>query len=393
MLGMQLAAPLLPFALYVTRANATRLAPFFGLAALALLMGLDELRGPSTLLRQIAPVLGLSRFPAGDYRTLLAVPLLVALCAGVREAQQGRPRARWYGVGLGLMALLVLPPLQQVPFPELGPAVVWIVALSQFLPAGLLGLVLVRAGRRTALRQWLPLATTLLSLASMPQVLATMQNWWHLPNAAAVFVERSGVQSRLSQVFATQYPARPAREHATNEFAISWRGYLAGQFMADDYGGTISVARQRIQADPSLRTFMDQPSTLVTQPAQSDFRWQPVDYGRSSIRYHVVLAQPGVVVENEIFSRGWHATSRAGGAEVPLEAVEIDGALRGWRVPAGDQELRLGFETPLLGLGLTVSAAAAAVYVLGLIAAVGWRARMGAPWSAPRWWSSSKSRS
>ena len=89
------------------------------------------------------------------------------------------------------------------------------------------------------------------------------------------------------------------------------------------------------------------------------------DFARSQIRYHLSLPRPALVIENEVYSRGWRGRLSTGES---IEPVEVSGGLRGWRLPAGDYDLEVVFTTPLLPLGLTLSCIAAVAYGACIVA-------------------------
>jgi hypothetical protein len=364
MFGMQLPLPLFPFLLYVGRAELGRLAPFLALAAVAAFMCLEPLAGLSSVVLRAVPVLALSRFPSGDYRTLVAITILLAMCGGVCEFLRQRKSAWRYAIGLIALCLVLLPGLIFGPPPD-SVDIAWVVFISQLMPA--IGLAVMLARVRRA-RSAVTALATIVSLLSVPLMLTSMLNWWVLPDAEAHIAQLAGVRPDVRGVFAARYSSRPARQEGANEFAISWRGYLAGQFMMSDYGGATTVARQRVDADPDLRRFMAEPSALVTRPAVDGFTWQVLEYGRARIRYRIDLPVAAVVAENELFSSGWHGTTRSGaGTAMDVDPVAVDGAVRGWNLPAGMQELTVTYSTPRRGMGAAVSVGAAMVYLVLLV--------------------------
>jgi hypothetical protein len=175
-----------------------------------------------------------------------------------------------------------------------------------------------------------------------------------------------------------------ARQYANH---VLWNAYLNGQFFTTDDNGTILQSRRTAERQPQLLAFMTQGSRLVAMPCgpgvcesgvsdaqvpfdilkkppqQPEFTWQPVAYGRSSVQYHVELTEPALVIENELYARGWQAAIDSN--ESPTTTpVRVNQALRGWVVPAGQHELKLSFHTPWLEAGSGVSAAALAAYVV-----------------------------
>jgi hypothetical protein len=196
----------------------------------------------------------------------------------------------------------------------------------------------------------------------------------------------------VDQVVREDLAARPPRNSQRkypNE--ISWNGYLNGEFLTRDNDGAILVARRIVERQPDLMAFMREPTRLVAVPcstgvcdgatdvkvpfevlrpstpsAAATWSWQPVNYGRSFVQYRVELMEPMLVIENELYARGWRASIDHHSDQSP---VRVNQALRGSVVPAGEHALILSFHTPGLEPGLVVSAAAMVLYALALHAA------------------------
>lgn len=110
MTAMQLPVVLLPFAALVRRRDLFDLAPALALGLIATVMALDTFAPLAALVRQALPVLGYSRFPAGDYRFFLYLAVLLACLAGLRRAmlQWPWPPAVLARVAAGSLVLLGL---------------------------------------------------------------------------------------------------------------------------------------------------------------------------------------------------------------------------------------------------------------------------------------------
>jgi hypothetical protein len=407
------------------------------------------------------PDLDYSRIPAGDYGTLIALPLLVLACGGITEAGRlkrsgnGRTAAIWYGGALFGILVCAVPAVFVVDSERMAGAIGQLVA--QAVPALVICAALGTSWTFMSARR-LPLLVTVVALLSMTPALMSMQELWQLPDAESALAQATGVSSwtngelTITRLFRQQYTSRPDRTPGEDPLQVNWSGYLAGNFTMGDNGSVALDARENLKptgpsadtspqdqvehliaANPALlnpdyqrvlvqargwvffagephgpdglpsaglistpesgllhsgvdlSSFMQQGSSLVAIACpqrscgnldiahlaidqsnvldSSEFRWQVVHYNRSSIDYHLSLSRPALVIENELFSSGWHGTLHDG-SPTPLHPLRVDGSVRGWVLPEGEYDFTAYYSTPLLGLGLALSALAAFTYLL-----------------------------
>jgi hypothetical protein len=391
MFAMQLPLALLPFGLFLRKKELWQMAPLCAAAVIASIMSFDVLSSVSNSLIRLIPPLGFSRFPSGDYRTLIALPVLVALCGGLAAVHSSRVSPRVTAarfvlglIGISALLLLSLRLMQDEPTDQ---SAVGLLVL-QMGPSLLVGGFLF-AARRPALRRATPTVVAVCCALSASPVLLDMRGWWQMPAAEAAVSELSGVDPWSEHgwlpddVFRYGLSTRPERKHAQRPEAIAWRGYLAGEFMSDDYGGAVLKARQNVERDADLRSFMDQSTALLAMPCsrascvsahsaqvplrggdllpEAGFAWRTAAYGRSFVHYQIALSEEALVIENELYSGAWRGRIDRQPTMLP---VEVDGALRGWVLPAGEYDLVVSYETPLLGAGLVISSSALAAYAL-----------------------------
>lgn len=112
-------------------------------------------------------------------------------------------------------------------------------------------------------------------------------------------------------------------------------------------------------ADPGRR------SSAFPGPTGLRRRSRQTEYGIDRARYRVSTDRPLLLVENEIHFPGW--TPRLEGAS--QDAVRVNDALRGWRLPAGSYELETVFRLAHLRPIALTSAAAWVAWVIVLVAA------------------------
>jgi hypothetical protein len=98
-------------------------------------------------------------------------------------------------------------------------------------------------------------------------------------------------------------------------------------------------------------------------------------YSFDSIHYDVHLARDATVIENEVYFPGWVATLVGpGGKTVETAAVEVNGLLRGWLLPAGEYGMVASFRTPRLRF----------CRMLSLASFVAWLSTLSVCWLAGR---------
>lgn len=394
MFGMQVPIALLPFLALVRGRDVVRLAPFIAIGLLALVMAVDVFRPVSSTLIELFPPLGYSRFPAGDYRTFVYLAVLMLALAGLYRLSQSQGaafdramrRVAMAAAGLAALSLaclyLIVPPASRAHFSLV---LVWQLAVV----VGVMLLTSLRDARARAL--YIAVFVSVLCIAAALPVLWDMRSFWVDPSGEAYVYHQHGLNGltltggevlRVRSVFERSLTARPARESIPESSLLSWRGYIDGSFMMADRGKTISRARAAVERSPELTRFMREPSRLVgvdcahvsceggreMQVAHLDgstpgFSYAVLSYGRNTVSYRVTSDRRVLVIENELFAPGWSATLHG---DMRVQPVKVNGALRGWVVPAGDHVLALSYRTPHLVSGALLSLAVLAVLLLTL---------------------------
>ena len=319
MYGMQLPVALFPFVLMVGKRMLVLLTPFVAVIALSLFMALDVFSGATSMLAQRVSIFGLSRFPSGDYRTCIALGVLLLCGAGLNEAIKRR-------------------------------------RVHDFVLAAVV------------------------FVCGVPTLIDARTNW-QVADAEKYLVDDSGVNlwpdgkwlpDLSAQRHLTERPVRDSRRHYPND--VAWNAYLQRDFLMGDYGGVVLTARRAVERNPELRSFMQGPSKLVAIPCTSpstgvtlnqdvsSFEWRLTDYSAERLQYSIYTASPSVIVENELYADGW--TARLDQSESAMLPVKVDDALRGWRLPAGEHQLTVSFETPMFGVGIACSIVGVAFYGL-----------------------------
>jgi hypothetical protein len=408
MLAMQLPVVLLPFWAVVRRRDLRELAPLLGIGLVSVIMAFDAFIPVSRLVRAACPPLGYSRFPAGDYRLLLYLAVLLPCLAGVRRVLAETPSPRpALAVRIAAASLLLVGLALALLLGGLVPAA----DISRFLwllgwqAAGLAVLVvLALAARRPKYFSLFASGVPVLCALMLWPVPMELRRYWRTRDAEWRNYGMHGValqeDGRLCVAALFEQPVdrpRPPRMKVPEVFHASWRGYINGSYMMSDCGGLVSRSRRAVENNPDLERLMLQPSTLLAleggdgQPAGEVAlpppgadrpgplrQWRVVEYARNHVRYQVTLARPALVVENELYFPGWTGRLEGGGE---LQPVRVAGALRGWALPAGTHDLRLDYRTPGLALGTKIAAAALAAYAA--VALCGWRGAVRARSAGP----------
>jgi len=172
----------------------------------------------------------------------------------------------------------------------------------------------------------------------------------------------SDTQPALSKVLVSEECRKEARLDVPFPLPnmFPWSGYYTGRYFLQDYSGPIKFARQKmILASAPLRKFAMRPwgmfeakDNKIPSSIETDSQISArcVYYGTSSAEYMVKLNAARLVVENEIYWKGWTAQllcDKCGwdrNARL-VEAVEIQG-FRGWYLPAGEYRMVERFDTP-----------------------------------------------
>jgi hypothetical protein len=391
MFAMQLPLVLLlfvPFAL-------TQRRKALGIAVVGLfgtIMAVREFTWVSEGVRQALPVLGYSRFPAGDYRTFIYLGVLFACLQGVDVLVSGAGPVRkahlalLIGTYLSLAAVLIGAISAGVVHTDrlTGSWLAWQAEALILCITVALALLLFRLPRNYLLP--VLIVSTVLGGFVTARELA---RFWDGPPGQAFYdarglsLDREG-RLRAKDIFETRSSRRSARLDTNSPVELSWRGYIDGLYMMKDLASnTNTKARARVLADGKMAAFMKQPGTLLAFPCREGAscflhgsevdldQGMPVPdasawYARNTVAYRVDLEVPSLLVENEVFAPGW--TAKEAGDDRRFAPVRVNGALRGWFLPAGDHVIILQYRTPYLTEGLLLSAFGFALWCALLVA-------------------------
>jgi hypothetical protein len=336
------------------RATFVRQAPLLACGALALVLGVAPKIGFLGRAMTSVGFLFPSRFPASDYKAVVALALILVSLDAWSRVSDGRRRP-WPSVTLAACVLvggvLLVPHTYAQPTREL-----WLV------------LVVIAASSALALSRprLVVLACALAALVVVDGVreindylLRGVVSPWHAPPAALGFYrQRDEYVRHLPQLLAQAPAARPARLLPSEIPEVNASGWVADGYNATDYDAIRERALARAEANPAYLRELLAPwhaytfpcatvgcsTSTVHLPALASWHEsgavRTIFYGPQEIVYSVNISQPMLMIENELAIAGWHANTGQ------VQRVDTRTPLRAWRLPAGDYEFTASFQEP-----------------------------------------------
>ncbi len=349
-------------------ATIRRHAPLVACGVLALLLAMTPRIGfIGNAMASIKPLFP-SRFPASDYKAVVALALIIVSIDAWRGLSGRRQtlalRAAAFGVLLALGAILA-PKTHALPTRSL-----WLVLLV------IVATVLVVAARPRG-RVLVLILVVLVAVDGAREIRdyrleGTVAPWQVPPSALAFYVARDGYVRELPKHLAAAPVTRPARVPAAPTAEPNASGWVADTYHASDYDPTIERSLWLAENEPALAAKLLQPwqgylfdcqsvgcSTDVHLPAPQTWRpgaaVQTLRYGDQSIVYSVNVSKPTLMVENELSVKGWHSNSKR------VQLVDAHVPFRAWRLTPGSYRFTASFQEPGRGLqdGVAVLAALA----------------------------------
>lgn len=385
--------PVLLLFLPLARLRSGLLAPVAATSIAASVMCLDTFSGVSDWIVRAVPVLRLSRFPSGDYRTFIAIGLLTAALGGLQQAVDAT-RDRWkyarrIALLISLIAVLAVAVFIREPLPDQAGARLLMYGLTIIAIAAVAIGTYVWMSRWRSM--WIHLVTILAIGFGLPSV-RLMKVYWSNPAIEFFLYDRQGLplidadgSLRADDAFLGQLTRRPARTPVhparPDEYPLIWRGYIDGSFMPGDLGGGQPPSRVRVEQDGTLTAIVMAPGQLRAAECIAQLcdvstveglaverlseLGRSLAFGRNEIAYEVDLSRPSLVIENEVDAAGWTAACTLHGER--FREVRVNGALRGWVVPEGRHHLRVVYRTPWLTAGSVLSGIFFGIWMVALL--------------------------
>jgi hypothetical protein len=289
-----------------------------------------------------------SRFPAADYKAVVAVALIVLgaeAWSQVAARRTGLPkRAALTGCVLVAGALLA-PSTYGQPTRELWLLIVVVLAS--------VALILVHLPQRLLVCLLVALVVIDGAREINDYHFGSISPWQVTPSEAAPYSARDVYVRKLAALLTQAPMSRPARipSHGPLNLAPTGTppdtsGWVADGYHLTDYSGTIERVRWQAEHDPVWSALLLEPWHGYTFPCSkvgcngavhlpAATMWHPspdvqtLSYGLEDIVYSVNISQPVLMVENELAINGWRANTQK------VRIVNAGIPLRAWRLSPG----------------------------------------------------------
>jgi len=294
-----------------------------------------------------------SRFPASDYKAVVAVALIVLSADAWGRLARGAGVRSWSVAVAG--CLLVVGALFAPTTHALPTRALWLVLL-------VIAACTVLALMRPPGRVLVCLLVALVVIDGVREIddyrlLGTNSPWQVPPSALAFYIHRDGYVRELPKLLAATPQSRPARVPPAATAEPNASGWVADAYHLADYDPTLERSLWQAEHNPAWTTLLLAPWHGYTFPCAkvgcsgpvdlpNPTTWRPspdvrtLSYGVHGIVYSVNIAQPVLMVENELAIRGWGAnTQRA-------RLVDAGIPLRAWRLSPGKYEFVATFQEP-----------------------------------------------
>jgi hypothetical protein len=410
--------PMLVFASFISISAIKKYWVFVAVLVLSVLMVAGPYSPFWQAITSVMPALKLSRFPTSDYRVFVAIPVMILGIAGLKAIIERRlswkeftARAAfviiWFSLGVislysGLnndnrqtFVNLVLIPAAFILFVTFSillyyvlknksPDKMWSVEKQPAVLSKVALLLIVILISSDGFR----VIYDMISWRENPA--DRYYHWYNIP------LEKKGKLITFS-IFESMPNQRPPRETVGGgllnpEFYPSWKGYLQGSYMIEDYESMVLNARQIVESNDLFRKYMlmkwtplllepsliaKTNSTSISLPvstfsethllqANSNSSSQVIQthYGINDIMYKVALKEPKLMVENEMYFPGWQADLMLSNKGIKIYPVEINGVFRAWLLPSGNYTMIAHFHFPNLVVYQSITIISFAIWIL-----------------------------
>jgi len=392
--------PILVFLTFFSGSDFKKHWPFFAVSGIAILMAL----GPGSLfwdgINSIIPLLGVSRFPLSDYRIFIAIPIILFGILGLKSIIERKLSRKNLAIRTGIIF-----PLYFLGVFGLGYTVSnnQIIAGALIILACLISIMyyskIIKFSRKSQLiKKNVGITIVALIIFSSivvfdgTRVVPSIMSWHtgafdNSYKKAEMPLEKNG-KLITYEIFERTLTERPEREITELAYLFSWKGYLYGDFMMQDYGHTKLLAAETIESNPIYTEFMmakwtpillEKNSVNLSEIILSEdiFSNPPLlttsnnviqtHYGVNDIIYNVSLTEPMLLVENEMYFPGWKAILIYPDKEVEIDALITNGVFRSWLLPPGNYEMKAYFNFPNFALFQITSVIAFVIWISTMI--------------------------
>ncbi|HEX4114940.1 MAG TPA: hypothetical protein VHY18_03605 [Solirubrobacteraceae bacterium] len=302
-----------------------------------------------------------SRFPAAEYKAVVAIAMVIVAADAWSQIATQRRRMFWratLAVALVIIGALLAPSTYGPVTREM-----WLVIAVALAACGL---VLVRMPPRLV-------AGLLIGLVIVDGVreaydyrlLGRISPWRTTPAEAVPYRARDVAVRKLPMLLEQAPTTRPARvppyaplSTAPTGSDPDATGWIANGYHVIDYGGTIERVLWRAEHNPAWLSLLLAPWHGYTFPCTVvgcesgavhlpySGTWHPgpgiqtTSYGEEHIVYSVNVSRPELLVENELAIRGWSTNSPH------VASVDAGIPLRAWRLSPGRYTFVASFHEP-----------------------------------------------
>ena len=380
MTSTYVALPILVLASFAPVAAIRRLWVFLTLLVVAVVMAAGDHLPVEPALRAAVPVFGLSRFPSSDYRVFIAIPLILLGLSGLQALRSGALGRTSLAIRSACLLAIVGWGLAHTP--QLTGRDAWMTLAIAIASIAFAGVVRYRFLPPAAV--WVTLLVLVACDAS--RVVPHIRGWSDpngLPSYGSLPETRNRAKQAGSPSIGSRLPvSRPARLKPPG--LDRWFGYLNRQYYANDLTPNVLRAASVVEGSDLYQRYMMAAWTPVLLPAREigqdrldDRRIDDsaldsalaggtsadagsvtlLQYGINEIRYGVVVRDPVLMVENEMYFPGWRA--RLSTETASMDAIAVNAVFRGWRLSPGTYTMVASFEFPyrrvLTGIAASVT--------------------------------------
>jgi hypothetical protein len=360
MRSLFITVPLLFGLFLLRRADLRRHAALCGVALLAFAMANGG--AVFALVARLVPPLGYSRFPAADYRALIALPAIVLGAQGLASITEARARL-WLALAAAVFAGFVF------------------VGAVRLHPDHMLGVAIMAAILIALAFARHPIALALIVpivLFDAHRMHTAVIEPWSTPNTQLPYKRYASELMTELDTPRTERPLRAPARFEVEHGGPDLDGYLRGRYTSDDYAASEHFrAVEAIRASPALSSYLVAASSPRILPMWARYTGttlattgQPTGTARSiafdpdQITYEVTAPSDSILVENEPSFEGWRGCENG---EAPLRELW---PLRAWLVPAGTHRFCARFDTPKLRLAAAISIASVIAWLAWAVAIV-----------------------
>lgn len=360
------------------------------LLVLALLMVAGPKSPVFTSIVKALPPLNYSRFPSSDYRIFIGIFLILLGMAALKSVSENILSLPLFTAKALVSAILLF--VGYVYFQKIDPLLSFpsLPFAALLTIAGLTLVALYWGGNKKVPVTFMYAVVALLALADGVRVIPLLElhrggavvSTWRDKDSyfgyKAYGHRTTGGKLPVYDILGNPPSSRPSRIDSQSARGFSWAGYLTGNYLASDSGGTKLTTLQKIENNPDLNHYMLLPwvpilfrpdygnGTGTEAPLLANESIRQTRYGLDAVQYRVRLNSPRFMIENETYFNGWKATLTGGAINSEISAISFQEGVRGWQLPAGEYTMEARFQFPHLKIYRSISVVAFLAWATGI---------------------------